>query len=176
MRDSEFKALSHPTGANTIASKGSAVSKGYKPDVTVQCPDGKLLHIIESEQKTDRKAFLGDVLKAEMYAEQIGARPSLLIVMQVFANTTTKQIAEHLVPYVNWLSHLKGGALNLSSIQVLSDGEYVEAIAANEVIGSIKFMQRGHMLSTSKTACDSLGRALTSSTESAARKCKAAAI
>ena len=58
MKDSEFKNLSHPIGVNKIDTRGKLCPNGYKPDVTVKDPDGRLVFIIESEQKTDRKAFL----------------------------------------------------------------------------------------------------------------------
>jgi hypothetical protein len=144
VKDSDFKALHHPIGAHIIASSGSAVSTGYKPDITVKDTEGILKFILESEQKTDRKAFLGDLLKAEMYSEQQKANPELIIVMQIFGNTTTKQIADHLRPYKQWLAMKKGGSLNLSAIHVLSDKEYEDAIAAGELLGSSAFKSRGH--------------------------------
>ncbi len=144
MKDSDFKALPHPIGTHIIASSGSAVSTGYKPDITVKDTDGNLKFILESEQKTDRKAFLGDLVKAEMYSEQHKANPELIIVMQILGNTTTKHIADHLRPYKQWLAMKKGGSLNLSAIHVLSDKEYEAAIAAGELIGSLTFKSRGY--------------------------------
>jgi hypothetical protein len=146
MKDADFKALNHPIGANVIASSGSAVSTGYKPDITVKDAQGVLRFILESEQKTDRKVFLGDLLKAEMHAEQQKASPALIIVMQIFENTTTKQIADHLRPYKQWLALKKGGALNLSAVHVLSDVEYQAAVAAVELLGSPAFNSRGHVV------------------------------
>jgi hypothetical protein len=146
MKDAIFKALKHPVGTSTIASSGSAVSPGYKPDITVEDATGALTFILESEQKTDRKAFLGALLKAEVYAELQNARPELIIVMQAFKNTTTKQIADHLRPYKHWLSSKKGGTLSLSAIHVLSDDEYRAAIAASECIGTAAFKHHGHVL------------------------------
>jgi hypothetical protein len=146
MKDSEFKALKHPVGKYIIASTGSNVSTGYKPDITVKNLGGELKFIIESEQKTDRKAFLGDLLKAEMHSEQQKAHPELIIVMQPFANTTTKQIADHLRPYKQWLAQKNGGQLNLSEVHVLSAVEYQAAIDANEVLGSNAFKSRGYLV------------------------------
>jgi hypothetical protein len=149
VKDSQFKALQHPVGSNRIASRGSQVSPGYRPDITVRRPDGdpgSLIFIIESEQKTDRKAFLGDLLKAEVYAEAQDASPELIIVMQSFANTTTQQIADHLRPYKAWLTAKKGGRLHLSGIHVLTDAEYQEAISAGAVLGSEAFKSRGFLI------------------------------
>jgi len=146
MKDDDFKNLAHRVGVNVIASRGSTVSTGYKPDATVRNSEGKLMFILESEQKTDRKAFLGDLIKAEMYSEQQNANPELIIIMQPFGNTTTQQITDHIRPYKNWLAQKKGGALSISSVQVLSDADYVEAIQAGEELGSLAFRRRGYIV------------------------------
>lgn len=146
MKDSDFKALNHPVGNGVVASAGTTVSTGYKPDITIRDVNGNLIYILESEQKTDRKAFLGDLLKAEMYSEQQDASPQLVIVMQPFGNTTTQQIADHIRPYAQWLAQKNGGNLNLSGIYVLSDAEYLAAIAAGELLESPAFMRRGHVV------------------------------
>ena len=146
MEDADFKALNHPIGTNVVASTGTAVSPGYKPDVTVKDSQGTIRFILESEQKTDRKAFLGDLLKAEMHSEQQKAAPELIIVMQQYGNTTTKQIADHIRPYKLWLAQKKGGVLSLSAIHVLSDAEYLQAIAAGDQLGSQAFKSRGHIV------------------------------
>src|SRR3546814_18158947 len=98
MKDSEFKMLNHPISADWIASRGREVAPGYKPDVTVRDASGALAFILEAEQKTDRKEFLGDLIKAEMYAEQEGAKTTLLTVMQPQPKTKTEQIPNHHPP------------------------------------------------------------------------------
>ena len=146
MKDADFKALRHPIGANVIASSGSAVSTGYKPDITIEDSFGVLKFIIESENKTDRKAFLGDLIKAEMHSEQKKARPELIIVMHCYGNTTTQQIADHLQAYKQWLALKNGGELNLSAVHVLSDVEYQAAIADSKPLGSPAFKNYGHVV------------------------------
>ena len=147
MKDATFKACKHQVGkGNKIASSGKEVSKGYKPDVTVEDAKGNLLYIIECEQKTDRKAFLGDFIKAEFHAEHKKQHPRLIIVMQKFNNTTTRQIAAHLRPYIKWLKSKGGGQLSLSAVQVLSDKEYQQSISASETLGSKAFKKRGHYI------------------------------
>ena len=143
MRDFAFKHLAHKVGGHRIASRGEEVAKGYKPDLTATDTSDRLVLILESESTTNRKAFLGDLVKAEKYAEECEAHPSLVIVMQVYSNTTVKQIAEHLTPYVDWLARLKNGRLQLSDVLVISDEEYQQSIEANEVIGSDQFSVRG---------------------------------
>ncbi|WP_028214608.1 hypothetical protein [Paraburkholderia mimosarum] len=146
MLDDEFKAFNHPIGDFVVSSRGTAVATGYKPDVTVRDTGGKLRFILESEHKTDRKAFLGALVKAERYAEEQDASPELVIVMQPASNTTTRQIADHLRPYKEWLTKIKGGNLSLTVIHVMSDVDYRLAASSGDVIGSAAFKLRGHVL------------------------------
>lgn len=147
MKDSEFKNIQHCVESAVIITRGSEVSKGYKPDLTVRAAsDGKLLFILESEQKTDRKAFLGALMKAEMFAEVEDASPELIIVMQIMGNTTVINIAKHIQPYVWWLSKIKGGNLHLSAVHVMSDTDYLESIACAEALGSEAFKLRGCLI------------------------------
>lgn len=41
MKDSEFKRIAHPVGNLVIASRGTTVSQGYKPDITVEDKNGE---------------------------------------------------------------------------------------------------------------------------------------
>jgi hypothetical protein len=142
MKDSDFKDLAHKIGSFRIGSRGTVVSQGYKPDVTVIDENGSLKFILECEQKTDRKAFLGDVIKAEKYAEECNASPMLIIVMQPQPNTTVKQIAEHLETYVAWLKKRLIGGLKISGVFVISDTEYQASINGGEILGSDAFLKR----------------------------------
>jgi hypothetical protein len=143
MDDALFKKLDHRVAPPLeIASRGSAVMDGYKPDITIRDATNTVQYILESEQKTDRKAFLGDLVKAERYAEEVHATPQLVIVMQEFSNTTARQIADHLRPYAYWLRRLKVGNLHLSRILVMSDAEYLASIGAGEPLCSPAFNQR----------------------------------
>ena len=151
MLDAIFKTLNHLVGDHVIATSGTQVAEGYKPDLTLRDNHGTLTFIFESERKTDRKAFLGAVIKAEMYAEQEHAHPEFIIVMRPADNTTTKQIAEHLRPYVRWLATLKGGALNLSVVHILSDVEYRATIEAGDPPGTPEFKRRGYVIETQTT-------------------------
>jgi hypothetical protein len=143
MKDSDFKNLNHVVGALKIATRGSAVSDGYKPDITVVDVTNKVQFILESEQKTDRKAFLGDVIKAQKYAEEREASPTLVIVMQPQSNTTVEQIANHLQPYVTWLKQKFKGEWSLSGVAVISDSAYQDSVNAKEQLGSVEFLKRG---------------------------------
>lgn len=146
MKDSEFKHLSHVVGQNKIATLGAAVCSGYKPDVTIVDPSGHLVFILECEQKTDRKAFLGDVLKAQKYAEERDATPMLVIVMQPQPNTTVRQIADRLQPYVRWMHQRLVGGLRLARIAVISDLGYRDSAIAQEQLGSDAFLARARTI------------------------------
>lgn len=146
MNDSEFKALQHCVGTHRIVSRGTQVANGYKPDLTVCDTNDQLVFIVECEQKTDRKAFLGDLVKAEKYAEDCRAHPILVIVMRPVENTTVQQIADHLYPYAAWIARLKGGSLNLTDILVVSDEEYQRSVNATEPLGSQQFRARAKLV------------------------------
>ena len=143
MKDAAFKSLCHLIAPNRIASRGEMVGPGYKPDITVDDGGSSLLYILESEQKTDRKAFLGDLIKAEFHAERTRSRPTLVIVMEERSNTTVRQITDHLRPYVHWLRDLKGGALCLNRVHVLADRDYLASIDCGDALGSPAFWHRG---------------------------------
>ena len=138
-----FAGATHRVGQLKIGSRGSEVTAGYKPDITVVDTSGQLKFILESEQKTDRKAFLGAVVKALKYAEECKASPMLVIVMQPQPNTTVKQIAKHIQPYAAWLKQRLNGGLNLSGILVISDTDYQASVNANELLGSAACVKRG---------------------------------
>jgi hypothetical protein len=144
VKDADFKSLPHRLrGGERIATRGQEVLVGYKPDVTIRDERDRLTFILESEQKTDRKAFLGDLLKAEFCAEREGSNPALIIVMKRESNTTPEQIANHLRQYAQWLAAKQGGSLYLSRIQVVSDEDYAASISVGECISSPEFMKRG---------------------------------
>lgn len=142
MKDSKFKELDHRVGAYQVVSRSTEVAKGYKPDVTVEDTNKQLAFILECEQKTDRKAFLGDLVKAEKHAEERRACPVLVIVMEPLPNSTVQQIADHLAPYAKWLAHRNGGTLCLSGVLIMSDDEYERSFQANELLTSQEFRAR----------------------------------
>ena len=89
MNEKIIKALKKLGRIKTI---GKEVYKGYKPDLVLKC--GRISLIVELESKTDRKAFNGDVVKAEQYAFNENLNLTLLIVItQKHSNTTVNNIA-----------------------------------------------------------------------------------
>jgi hypothetical protein len=106
---------------------------------------------MESEQKTDRKAFLGTFIKAEKYSEDRQESPILIVVMQCFDNTTEQQIANHISPYACWLGKLKNKGLNLKEIFVISDEKYKCSVDADELLDSQAFRERVVRVQTAAT-------------------------
>lgn len=150
MEDSTFKSLDHQIGDLLSIKCGKEVTTGYKPDLTIIDKAGRPVLIIESEQKTDRKAFLGDYIKAEKYAETCEAFCSLIIVMKEFDNTKVSQIATHLKPYVEWISRLKNNVPNIKKVTVVSDEMYQESVKKRELLTSEKFLNRGIVIHAGK--------------------------
>ena len=140
MNDAFFKSLSHCLGIYRIASCGNLVCKGYKPDLTVCNSDNQLVLIFECEQKTDRKAFLGDFVKAEKYAADCGALiPLYYRDAGIPEYDRAAKWAYNLRPYADWLGRLKGGSLNLADVLLISDREYLCSVEANELPASAEF-------------------------------------
>jgi len=142
MKDATFKRLRHVTGALKIVTRGGQVATGYKPDVTIENKFERLKIILESEQKTDRKAFLGDFIKAEKHASTTNSKPVLIIVMREEGNTSVLQIVKNLRPYKRWLRKLKGAPLSLSRIYVISDTDYRASKNKKELLTSKQFRKR----------------------------------
>lgn len=138
MKDSEFKKLTHPIDSGLQITLGAEVSRGYKPDLTGCCPISRNLKIIiECEQKTDRKAILGSLIKALKYSHETGARIVFVTVIKEMKNTTVEQIYNHINQYVVWLKNIMGNHFMISKIIIISDLEYQNCIKNKIAINSI---------------------------------------
>ncbi len=147
MKDSDFKALSHiiPEGCS-IHTKGEELSQGYKPDLSVENSSRKVVLICENEIKTDRKAFLGDLIKAERYYDEEKSKGDLLIVLKEQDNTTVGQIAKHISPYFKWLKTTRLSPNGVEQVLIITDVDYQEANCKNETILSPEFKKRCKVL------------------------------
>jgi len=141
LTDSVFKNLNHCIGELIIASNGKKLIDGYSPDLSLKNKEGELIYILENERKSDRKAFLGDVVKASHYCDITKNTATLIIIMKETSNqTTTVQISKHLKTYSQWMK--SKGILALNDIIVISDNEYKKSIECNEIVGSEAFIKR----------------------------------
>ena len=129
MKDTEFKELSHPIDSQLTVTLGTEVSCGYKPDLTGCCPiSRKLKIIIECEQKTDRKAILGSLIKALKYSHESFYKIVFVIVMKEMKNTTVEQFYNHIEKYVIWIKTIMENKFMISKVIIISDFEYQKCI------------------------------------------------
>ncbi|QHS23453.1 hypothetical protein GWK91_11015 [Virgibacillus sp. MSP4-1] len=141
MLDKDFKEFPHITGELKLQTKGSELINGYNPDLIIANQEGKIKYILESEHKTDRKAFLGDVVKAAHYCEVTQTPAKLIVVMKENEKQTTiEQISNHLKDYFKWLRGL--GVSMLKDVLIITDEEYKKSNTEKEIIGSKPFIGR----------------------------------
>jgi len=147
MKDRDFKALSHviPEGWR-IRTKGEELSQGYKPDLSVENSSRKVALICECEINTNRKAFLGDLFKAERYYDEEKLKGTLLIVLKEQDNTLVDQIAEHISPYLKWLKTTRLSRNGVEQVLIITDRDYQESNRKNETILSPEFKKRCKVL------------------------------
>ena len=115
--DGDFKKLSHSCHSFKIFTNGQELGVGYKPDCVLM--KEKEYIILECETKTDRKAYLGAMIKAAHFLR--GKRQGTMVfVIMESENTTAKAIANHLSIYLKWI-HSK---TNLRNVYVIATHHY----------------------------------------------------
>lgn len=142
MKDKEFKDFDHIINSeHIITTRGKRLKGGYSPDVSISNKNDNIIYILESERKSDRKAFIGTLIKAVYFCEQNNHTSTLIIIMRETSNqTTVKQISLHLKDYYTWIQNL--GASKLKEVLIMSDDAYKASNEAKEEIGSTKFLSR----------------------------------
>lgn len=144
LHDSEFKNFPHRLAqGDTIASRGSNIANGgnYRPDIAIKNSSGTIHLILESERKSERKAFIGALVHAAKYANDLNAPITLVFVMKETGNqTTVTQVSANIRHYYHWLHTL--GATQLNRVLLISDTEYDISANANEVLLSAQFTAR----------------------------------
>ena len=140
--DTEFKNYNHrlPVDSNIRTNGGSLVS-GYRPDISIQDNSGNVNLILESERKSERKAFIGALVKASRFAQENSCLVTLVFVMKETGNqTTVAQVSSNIEPYFRWLYNL--GAVKLNRVCFISHPAYIQSAENNETILSNEFMER----------------------------------
>lgn len=144
MLDREFKNFQHILAqGDLVASRGENIANvgNYRPDVAIKNSSGAIHLILESERKSERKAFIGALVHAAKYAEDSSAQITLVFVMkETGSQTTVSQVSANIRTYYEWLHSL--GATNLNRVFLISDTEYDHSANANEVILSDEFIAR----------------------------------
>lgn len=119
-----FKSLHHSYKGFNIHLNGQTLENGYKPDVVLK--KGNQFIIIESENSSSRKTFVGGMIKAAHFL-QGDKKGQLIFVMVPKKNTTASSLAKHLKPYLKWIK----GYTNLKNVYFIESGSYFKN---NEVL------------------------------------------
>lgn len=136
--DKTFKNLRHRYGDYEEKSNGSELVKGYKPDYVLQKSDDYV--ILESECSTNRKMFIGCMMKAAHFlqGENTGI---LVIVLSEHDNTKVHQITNHLKSYFEWIKD----KTNLSKVFVINSRDYWDGERTIS-IDSDEFRNKAHIV------------------------------
>ena len=144
MLDSEFKSFDHKLAqGDVIASRGTNIASNgnYRPDIAVRNSSGAIHIILESERKSERKAFIGAMVHAAKYAADANSKITLVFVMKETGNqTTVAQVSANIRPYFRWLLTL--GAKQLHRVLLISDVGYDASANEGEEILSAQFSAR----------------------------------
>jgi len=117
--DREFKQMNHRVDGFLIISKGSEIEKGYKPDIVLKHKTKDDYTIVECENNSSRKVFIGGMIKAAMYLT--GKRKGILVfVMSESENTSIRQIADQLKKYFEFIKSIT----NLKEVYVIKQIDY----------------------------------------------------
>lgn len=119
IKDRLFKTLVHNCAGYKVLLKGESLEAGYRPDYVLVKNSNYL--ILESENSSNRKTFVGGLIKAAHFlrGENEGA---LIFIIVPKKNTTAKAIAKHLKRYLDWLH----GITNLKSVYVIESKHYYD--------------------------------------------------
>jgi len=127
--DKQFKKLLHSSKGYDSHLNGQEIEPGYKPDFVLR--KGNNFLILESENSSSRKTFVGGMVKAAHYLQ--GERKGKLVFVLVpKKNTTAKAIAKHLIPYFNWIKD----KTNLREVYVIEAGQYYADDCVMELLGA----------------------------------------
>ena len=144
MLDSQFKNFAHLVAVgDSVATNGKMIpnSGGYRPDISIKNSSGITHLILESERKSERKAFIGAMVHAAKYAATLQTPITLVFIMKETGNqTTVAQVSANIRPYFQWLTLL--GATHLNRVLLLSDVAYDNSTAAGEALLSQPFISR----------------------------------
>lgn len=144
MLDTEFKNFAHKLAqGDVIASRGNNIANNgnYRPDIAIKNQSGAIYLILESERKSERKAFIGAMVHAAKYAADANTKITLVFVMKETGNqTTVAQVSANIRPYYQWLHTL--GATQMNRVLLISDVEYEDSANANEELLSAQFIVR----------------------------------
>ena len=116
--DMIFKSLGHSCKGYKMYKDGQSLEQGYKPDYVLKKDDNYI--ILESENSSSRKTFVGGLIKAAHYLQE--ERTGILVFIIVpKKNTKASSISSHLKKYFDWIKD----STNLREIHVIEAGHYL---------------------------------------------------
>lgn len=126
--DRQFKELLHCSKAYGNHLNGQELEPGYKPDFVLK--NGNDFIILESENSSSRKTFVGGMMKAAHFL-QGDKQGKLVFVLVPKKNTTAKAIAKHLMPYFKWIKD----KTNLTEVYVIEARQYYNNDCVMDLLG-----------------------------------------
>lgn len=136
MHDKSFRGLDHRLGSHDLHSRGEELARGYAPDL-VATREGYVCLIMENEPRCDAKAILGAYLKAEKFAVDTQASPSLVFVLREKRHALLLQMTEQLRQFAGFWRIQNAGALK--EVLLISDAAYVRSLQKNIAVLSAEF-------------------------------------
>ena len=115
--DRLFKKLLHTHDGYSMYLNGQELEEGYKPDYVLK--NGNEFIILESENTSSRKTFVGGMIKAAHYLQN-KRKGRLVFVIVPKENTTAIAISKHLKPYLKWIEN----CTNLKDVFVVEAKHY----------------------------------------------------
>jgi len=115
--DKIFKAIAHNCAGYDKFSNGGQLEQGYKPDYVLK--KGSDYIILESENSSSRKTFVGGMIKAAHFLQNLNTGILIFIIVPK-NNTQASAIARHLRKYLSWLRD----KTNLKDVYVIEADSY----------------------------------------------------
>jgi hypothetical protein len=115
--DKVFKQLKHFCEGYELYLKGGKIESGYKPDCVLKRNNDFI--ILESENSSSRKTFVGGLIKAAHYLQN-DRTGTLVFIIVPKKNTKAITIANHLKPYYGWIKE----KTNLKQLVVIEAKHY----------------------------------------------------
>ena len=119
--DKIFKGLTHSSKGFEKFRDGQELEQGYKPDYVLKNKDEYI--ILESENSSSRKTFVGGMIKAAHYLQNENTG-KLIFVIVPKENTKATSIAKHLELYLKWIQT----QTNLKEVFVIDAEKYYDNI------------------------------------------------
>ena len=124
--DKDFKQILHTCKGYQKHLNGAEIEPGYRPDYVLK--RGNKYIILESENSSSRKTFVGGMIKAAHYLQNEKSGILIFIIVPK-PNTKAEVIAAHLVKYFTWIKD----KTNLKKVFVIEASHYYNGRTALKI-------------------------------------------